>query len=75
MFLIKELQDKPDVRQQVLSTIEHAHTMSQQVIALGVEDENTLALLQDMGCDAAQGYFFSKPLALNNFNKWFSVYL
>jgi EAL domain-containing protein (putative c-di-GMP-specific phosphodiesterase class I) len=33
-----------------------------QVVAEGVETFAQLETLRSMGCDAAQGYFFSKPV-------------
>jgi diguanylate cyclase (GGDEF)-like protein/PAS domain S-box-containing protein len=42
--------------------IELAHTLSLEVIAEGVETEEQLTLLKEMGCDFAQGFYFSQPL-------------
>jgi EAL domain-containing protein (putative c-di-GMP-specific phosphodiesterase class I) len=42
--------------------IELAHTLGLKVIAEGVETEEHLALLEEMGCDMAQGYHFAKPM-------------
>ncbi len=36
--------------------------LGKQVIAEGVETADQLQLLRDVGCDFAQGYFFSKPV-------------
>ncbi len=33
-----------------------------RVIAEGIETENQLLLLQNLGCDYGQGYLMSKPL-------------
>lgn len=44
------------------SVISYAHKMGKKVIAEGVEDKNQLDILEKMGCDAIQGYYFSKPL-------------
>lgn len=46
----------------VRSTIELAHALELEVVAEGVEDIETLALLRAMGCDAAQGYFVAAPM-------------
>jgi EAL domain-containing protein (putative c-di-GMP-specific phosphodiesterase class I) len=35
-----------------------------EVVAEGIEDAATLALLRVMGCDVAQGYFIARPMAL-----------
>jgi EAL domain-containing protein (putative c-di-GMP-specific phosphodiesterase class I)/ABC-type amino acid transport substrate-binding protein/GGDEF domain-containing protein len=37
------------------------------VIAEGVETKAQLVLLQDLGCEYAQGYYFSKPLPVDRF--------
>ncbi|MDT9597816.1 EAL domain-containing protein [Sphingosinicella sp. GR2756] len=46
----------------VRSTIGLAHELGMKVVAEGVEDARCLAMLGDMGCDTAQGYFISKPI-------------
>jgi diguanylate cyclase (GGDEF)-like protein/PAS domain S-box-containing protein len=39
-----------------------AHTLGMEVIAEGVETEGQAALLEEMGCDMAQGFHFTRPL-------------
>ena len=51
----------------VRSTINLAHELGLQVVAEGIEDQETLDLLREQGCDYAQGYFISKPLGSNEF--------
>jgi EAL domain-containing protein (putative c-di-GMP-specific phosphodiesterase class I) len=48
----------------VRSTIDLAHALEMEVVAEGVETQAALALLSVMGCDMAQGYFISRPIAL-----------
>jgi EAL domain-containing protein (putative c-di-GMP-specific phosphodiesterase class I) len=43
--------------------IELAHKLRLRSVAEGVEDEATLATLVGLGCDLAQGYYFSRPVA------------
>ena len=45
------------------SIIDLAHNLGVKVVAEGVEDEATMDLLIEYGCDAAQGYYFSRPLS------------
>ncbi len=46
----------------VRSTIELAHSLGLSVVAEGVEDAATLAVLRDFGCDRAQGYHVARPM-------------
>src|SRR5262249_39535906 len=46
----------------VRSTIQLAHAMGLHVVAEGVEDAATLFELKDLGADAAQGYYLSRPV-------------
>jgi diguanylate cyclase (GGDEF)-like protein/PAS domain S-box-containing protein len=46
----------------VRSTIALAHSLGLAVVAEGVEDAATEALLRTMGCDQVQGYWLSRPL-------------
>ena len=39
-----------------------AHTLGLKVIAEGVEDEEQVRLLRDLGCDQIQGYLVSRPV-------------
>ncbi len=51
----------------VKSTIDLAHSLGMKITAEGVETAETLALLQTMGADIAQGYYIAKPLPLADF--------
>ena len=39
-----------------------AHALGLHVVAEGVETDEQQALLKRLGCDHAQGYFFSRPV-------------
>jgi diguanylate cyclase (GGDEF)-like protein/PAS domain S-box-containing protein len=54
----------------VRSTIELAHDLGLRVIAEGVEDQATLDLLADLGCDLAQGYHMSRPVPDGELRLW-----
>ena len=47
----------------VRSTIDLAHELGLKVVAEGVEDAECLHFLASVGCDMAQGYLISKPVA------------
>ncbi len=45
-----------------------AHNLNMKVIAEGVETADQAEKLHEMNCDEAQGYYFHKPLQLEEFN-------
>lgn len=51
----------------VSSMIALAHGLHFEVVAEGIETEGQLALLQDYGCDCAQGFLCRPPLAVDEF--------
>jgi diguanylate cyclase (GGDEF)-like protein len=54
----------------VRSTIELGHTLGFTVVAEGVENKETYELLSTLGCDLAQGNYFSWPLPADDLVHW-----
>lgn len=50
-------------------TIKLAKSLGMRITAEGVEYKNQVEFLQDMECDEIQGYYFSKPLPLAEFEQ------
>ncbi|MDX5329225.1 MAG: EAL domain-containing protein, partial [Marinobacter sp.] len=70
--LITELSHREEDRVIVRTTIDMCHSLGYTVVAEGVEDEETLALLEDMGCDLIQGYILTRPLPFDGLVDWMS---
>jgi diguanylate cyclase (GGDEF)-like protein len=54
----------------VRSVVDLARNLGLQVVAEGIEDQGAWDILRDMGCDIAQGYFLSKPVAGELLTPW-----
>ena len=54
----------------VKTMVELSHGLGKRVLAEGVETREQLQLLRNIGCDAVQGYFISKPIAEEEFSKY-----
>ncbi len=54
----------------VRTVIDLAHNLGKQVCAEGVENEETWAMLREMGCDLVQGYWVSRPLTALDLMRW-----
>jgi EAL domain-containing protein (putative c-di-GMP-specific phosphodiesterase class I) len=59
---ITDINDDHGDRELVNATIAMAHGLGMQVVAEGVETDAQRLLLQELGCDFAQGYLFSRPI-------------
>lgn len=56
----------------VRSTIDLAHHLGLKVVAEGVESREIFERLVELGCDAAQGYYMSRPLPADELAHWLS---
>jgi len=68
-FVMNMASDKKD-ESIVKAAVDLAHTLDLKIVAEGVEDQMTLDILSDMGCDYAQGYFMAKPMPHDELVTW-----
>lgn len=54
----------------VKAMIDLAHDLGLRVVAEGVENDQMLHWLRSAGCDVAQGFGISRPLGLEQFQRW-----
>jgi EAL domain-containing protein (putative c-di-GMP-specific phosphodiesterase class I) len=54
----------------VRSIVDVGHHLGLEVVAEGVEDHETWERLAALGCDAAQGYYMSRPLDPDALTVW-----
>jgi diguanylate cyclase (GGDEF)-like protein len=59
---IQNLSQAQPERSVIPSIVTMSHSLGKKVIAEGIEEEWQFDMLKSIGGDAAQGYFFSKPL-------------
>ena len=70
-FIIDVAFDQQDVAI-VRSIIDLGHNLGYKVVAEGVENGLAWDMLNELGCDIAQGFHISKPLADDHFSSWLS---
>jgi EAL domain-containing protein (putative c-di-GMP-specific phosphodiesterase class I) len=70
---IKDLAENMDDRAIAAAVVSMAGSLLLDVVAEGVETIEQLDVLRDMGCDYIQGYYISKPLAPDAFERFVRV--
>jgi EAL domain-containing protein (putative c-di-GMP-specific phosphodiesterase class I) len=50
-----------------------AHALHIEVVAKGVEDAATLDLVDQLGCDQAQGVVLAAPMPAEQLTRWLAV--
>jgi EAL domain-containing protein (putative c-di-GMP-specific phosphodiesterase class I) len=68
---IQGMATDPDDLVIVRAMVDLARHFGLAVVAEGVESELTLGRLEEIGCDAGQGFYFSRPLAYDRLEAWF----
>ena len=64
---VRDLEQDVNDRAIVLAIIHIAQALGMETLAEGVETEAQLAFLREHGCDYGQGYLFSRPLPVAQF--------
>ncbi len=70
---VKDIPDDSGAEGIVKTIIAMAHNLGMKVLAEGVETEEQRAFLEAHNCDEIQGYLFSPPVTVEEFNRLLSV--
>lgn len=71
---ITNMTSTPSDRTVVEGLLLIAKAFQLRVIAKGVETETQLALLSELGCHSAQGYYIAKPMDATTFRAWHATH-
>jgi diguanylate cyclase (GGDEF)-like protein/PAS domain S-box-containing protein len=67
---IERLDGPDDSTAVVRAIVEMCHAMGLRVVAEGVSDEHLARVVALLGCDAAQGFYWAKPMPAEKFSCW-----
>ena len=67
---VKDMVHDADDQVIVRTTIDLSHNLGLSVVAEGAEDQATVDALSELGCDEVQGYFFAKPMPIDELKAW-----
>jgi EAL domain-containing protein (putative c-di-GMP-specific phosphodiesterase class I) len=71
---VKDIFTNPDDEAIAQMIIDLSQSMGLEVIAEGVENNAQLECLAHLGCHIYQGYLFSKPLSIKEFETFFQQF-
>ena len=67
--LCGEILENDDASRVTRSIIELANTLQISCVAEGIEDANTMARLQEYGCNVGQGFYLGAPMSIEDLVK------
>ena len=70
---VKDMASDEDDRSIVDTTISMGHNFGLRVVAEGVEDRETIELLNKMGVDQVQGYYYARPMPVDELYDWMTI--
>lgn len=65
--LMKKMSDSKDISDFITSIVYACHKFGKLVCVEGVETEQELQIVTEAGCDFVQGFYFHKPMEVNDF--------
>ncbi len=68
-MFIRDMEKDENDKAIVAGIVALATSMGLKTVAEGVENEEQYLILQQLGCDSCQGFYFSKPLPISEFQK------
>ncbi len=71
---VMDIVDDEDDRVITQTIISMAHSLGLNTVAEGVETKEHVEMLNEMGCDILQGYFYSKPISKDKFVEFIKEY-
>ena len=63
-----------NARNLISGIIDIIHGLGMSVVAEGVENRSQAELLKKEGCEVVQGYYFGKPMPLNDLIEWYAKF-
>lgn len=67
---ISDMCSNSSSRQIVQTLLNLSHSLGMHVVAEGVESEDQMRALDELGCELAQGYLFSRPMPSADVENW-----
>ena len=67
---VDDIETSEQGRNMVATIVTIAHNLGMQVVAEGVETNQQLSFLSGLRCEQLQGYLYSKPLPVDDFQKY-----
>ena len=71
MEYFKEGENKIKDQTIISSLVDMVRRLDLSIVAEGVETAEQVEFLKEIGCDVVQGYYFSRPLSINDFEDTF----